>query len=143
MTVSFLGLEAGTIEGGFQTRRRRCDWLLANRTVQFPALFAVLPSDADLTRSRIFATPASAQASSLSPPGAPPTPQAATISSPRLPATPRARGKMSGSETSAGPAGLLATSSTKRLVASNLKIGPIMTTVWAFRKLEALVWIVL
>ena len=36
---------------------------------QFPALFAVLPSDADVTRSRIFATPASAQASSLSPPG--------------------------------------------------------------------------
>src|SRR6516225_5308243 len=74
MTVSFLGLEVRTIEGGFQTRRRRCDWLLANRTVQFPALFAVLPSDADVTRSRIFATPASAQASSLSPPGAPPTP---------------------------------------------------------------------
>src|SRR3974390_12741 len=70
MTVSFLGLEVQTIEGGFQTRRTRRDWLLANRTVQFPALFAVLPSDADVTRSRIFATPASAQASSLSPPGA-------------------------------------------------------------------------
>src|SRR6516162_3276397 len=129
MTASFLGLQVGTIEGGFQTRRRRRDWLLANRTVQCPALFAVLPSDADVTRSRIFATPASAQASSFSPPGAPPTPKAATISSPRLTATPPARGKMSGSETNAGPAGLFATSSTKPLVASNLKIGPNVTTV--------------
>src|SRR5262249_55569963 len=38
------------------------------------------PVGAAATRSRIFATPASAQTWSLAPPGAPPTPSAATIS---------------------------------------------------------------
>src|SRR6476660_8200233 len=85
----------------------------------------------DLARSSLMlATPACAQASSLSPPGEPPTPSAATISSPTLIATPPGSSTMSGSVASAGPAGFLAASAANALEASNRKIGPKVTTVY-------------
>src|SRR5262249_47153934 len=70
------------------------------------------PVGAAATRSRIFATPASAQTWSLAPPGAPPTPSAATISPLCLIATPPSNAKTLGIDVSAGPgpAGFLASS---------------------------------
>src|ERR1700726_3273005 len=79
----------------------------------------------ELARSSLMlATPAWAQASSLSPPGEPPTPSAATTSSPTLIATPPGSSAMSGSVASAAPAGFLAASAENALEASNRKIGP-------------------
>src|ERR1700730_11296818 len=89
--------------------------------------------------SLMFVTPAWAQTSSLSPPGDPPTPSAATISSPTLIATAPGSSAMSGSVPSAGPAGFLAASAAKALEASNLKIGPKVTTVYALRKADVVV----
>src|SRR5580704_5182877 len=89
--------------------------------------------------SLMLATPAWAQTSSLSPPGDPPTPSAATISSPILIATAPGSSAISGSVPSAGPAGFLAASAAKALEASNLKIGPKVTTVYAFRKADVVV----
>ena len=54
-------------------------------------------------RSRIFAIPASAQTSSLAPPGDPPTPSAATISPLCLIATAPASARTLGSAVNAGP----------------------------------------
>src|ERR1700726_1832832 len=89
--------------------------------------------------SLMVATPAWAQASSLSPPGEPPTPSAATISSLNLIATPPGSSAMAGSVASAAPLGLLATSSANVLEASNRKIGPKVTTVYALRKADVVV----
>src|SRR5712671_6039278 len=89
--------------------------------------------------SLMLVTPAWAQTSSLSPPGDPPTPSAATISSPTLIATAPGSSAMSGSVASAAPAGFLAASAAKALEASNLKIGPKVTTVYALRKADVLV----
>src|ERR1700730_8557667 len=97
----------------------------------------------ELARSSLMlATPAWAQASSLSPPGEPPTPSAATISSLNLIATPPGSSAMSGSVASAAPLGFLDTSSANALEASNRKIGPNVTTVYALRKPAVVVWMV-
>src|ERR1700730_233620 len=96
----------------------------------------------ELARSSLMlATPAWAQASSLSPPGEPETPSAPTTSPLALIATPPASGAMSGSVASAAPFGFLATSSANALEASNRKIGPKVTTVYALRKAAVVVWI--
>src|SRR5882757_1306775 len=87
----------------------------------------------------MLATPAWAQASSLSPPGDPPTPSAATTSSPTLIATAPGSRAMSGSVPSAGPAGFLAASAANALEVSSLKIGPKVTTVYALRKADVAV----
>src|ERR1700730_3506871 len=96
----------------------------------------------ELARSSLMlSTPAWAQTSSLSPPGEPPTPSAATISSPTLIATPPGSSAMSGSVASAAPLGFLAASAANALEASNRKIGPKVTTVYALRKADVVVWI--
>src|SRR4029077_7760159 len=90
----------------------------------------------------MLATPTWAQASSLSPPGEPPTPSAATTSSPTLIATPPGSSAMSGRVASAAASGFLAASAANALEASNRKIGPKATTVYALRKADVVVWMV-
>jgi hypothetical protein len=103
---------------------------LCNGRHFLPSVERPIDAPAACTRSWIFATPASAQASSLAPPGAPPTPSAATISLLRLIAAPPANARTLGIDVSAGPgpAGFLA-SSASWLVLSRLKIGPKVTSV--------------
>src|SRR5882672_659599 len=97
----------------------------------------------ELARSSLMLTTAAwAQASSLSPPGEPETPSAPTTSSLTLIATPPASGAMLGSVASAAPLGFLARSAAKALDASNRKIGPKVTTVYALRKADVVVWMV-
>src|SRR6476660_1623910 len=94
----------------------------------------------ELARSSLMlSTPAWAQASSLSPPGEPPMPSAATISSPTLIATPPGSSAMLGSVASAAPLGFFAASAANVLEASNRKIGPKVTTVYALRKADVVV----